>query len=212
MYTRNLFSKRFVWSIAVWITCLIIANIVAVKLLAVGPWILPAGTLVFPIVYILNDVITEVYGLKVARTTIVLGFLCNLLAVMVFALAQILPAPSFWDGQDAYVRILGYTPRLLLASFVAYLIGSNVNAWVMHVMKRITRGRWLWTRTIGSTIIGEGLDSLVFILIAFAGTMTGGSVVTTILTQWGFKVAYETLATPLTYWVINKYKRAEGVS
>ena len=126
-------------------------------------------------------------------------------------IAQILPAASFWDGQAAYERILGFTPRLLLASFVAYLVGGFANSFVLAKMKIATAGRWLWTRTIGSTLIGQGLDSLIFISIAFAGTIPASGLVSAIITQWLMKTGYEVIATPLTYAVVNFLKKTEGV-
>jgi uncharacterized integral membrane protein (TIGR00697 family) len=162
-------SRAFVGVVAGFITSLLIANIIAVKLIEVRGWVLPAGIIIFTISYILADVLTEVYGYRRARQAIWLGFACNLLAVAAILLAQTLPPADFWDGQAAYERILGYTPWLLAASFLVYLVGEFANAFVLAKMKIATRGRWLWTRTIGSTLIGQGLDSLVFISLAFAG-------------------------------------------
>jgi hypothetical protein len=125
--------------------------------------------------------------------------------------AQMLPAAPFWDGQEAYEKILGYTPRLLVASFAAYLVGEFANSMVLAKMKIATRGRWLWTRTIGSTIVGQGLDSLVFISLAFGGTVPLFSLASIIVTQWVGKTLYEAAATPLTYVVVNFLKRSEGV-
>ena len=153
------YSTAFVWIVAGFVTSLLVANIIAVKLIAVGPWILPAGVIIFPLSYLLGDVLTEVYGYGRARRVIWLGFACNLLAVLAIALAQVLPPAGFWDGQAAFERILGYTPRLLLASFLAYLVGEFANAYVLARMKILTQGRWLWTRTIGSTLVGQLLDS-----------------------------------------------------
>ena len=204
-------STLFIIVVAGFVTSLLVANIIAVKLIAVGPWILPAGVIIFPLSYILGDVLTEVYGYGRARQVIWLGFACNLLAVLAIALAQALPPAGFWDGQAAFERILGYTPRLLLASFLAYLIGEFVNAYVLARMKILTQGRWLWTRTIGSTLIGQLLDSAVFISVAFAGVMPAEGLLVAILVQWLAKSAYEAAATPLTYWVVNILKRREGV-
>jgi queuosine precursor transporter len=117
--------------------------------------VLPAAIIIFPLSYILGDVLTEVYGYHQARWVIWLGFLCNLIVVAAIEAARVLPAAPFWDGQEAFQRILGYTPRLLVASFLAYLIGEFANAFVLAKMKIATGGRWLWTRTIGSTIIGQ---------------------------------------------------------
>jgi hypothetical protein len=124
--------------------------------------------------------------------------------------AGVWPAAPFWQDQPAWNAILGFVPRLLLASFVAYLVGEFANSFILARMKVATQGRWLWSRTIGSTIVGEGLDSLVFITIAFAG-VTGIDLPTAILTQWTIKVAYEVIATPLTYIVVGYLKRAEGI-
>jgi len=197
--------------VALFITCLLTANITAVKLVQVFGLIVPAGIVIFPLSYIIGDVLTEVYGYRQARRVIWLGFLCNLIAVIAIWLGQILPAASFWDGQAAYERILGYTPRLLIASFLAYLVGEFANSMVLAKMKLATRGRWLWMRTIGSTLVGQGLDSLVFVVLAFAGTIPVAGLASAILTQWLVKTAYEAAVTPLTYVVVAFLKRHEGV-
>jgi hypothetical protein len=197
--------------VAVFITCLITANITAVKLVHVFGLVVPAAIIIFPISYIVGDVLTEVYGYRQARLVIWLGFLCNLVTVIAIWLGQVLPAASFWDGQAAYERILGYTPRLLLASFLAYLVGEFANSFVLAKMKIATRGRWLWTRTIGSTLVGQALDSLVFITLAFVGTIPLAGLASAIVTQWLAKSAYEAAATPVTYWVVSFLKRQEGV-
>jgi uncharacterized integral membrane protein (TIGR00697 family) len=205
------YSQWFVLVTAVFITCLITANITAVKLVGVFGLVLPAGVIVFPISYIFGDVLTEVYGYRQARRVIWLGFFCNLIAVVAIWLGQVLPAASFWDGQAAYERILGYTPRLLVASFLAYLVGEFANSFVLAKMKIATSGRWLWTRTIGSTLVGQGLDSLVFITLAFVGTIPLSGLASTIVTQWLAKSVYEAAVTPLTYRVVNFLKRREGL-
>jgi len=204
-------SNTFILLVALFVTILLVSNIIAVKLISLFGLILPAAIIVFPLSYILGDVFTEVYGYRQARRVIWLGFFCNLVAVILFFLGGILPPASFWDGQAAYERILGYTPRLLLASFLAYLVGEFANAFVLAKMKITTRGKWLWTRTIGSTLVGQGLDSLVFITLAFVGTMPFPLLLRAIVTQWLVKVAYETLATPLTYAVVGWLKRKEGL-
>jgi uncharacterized integral membrane protein (TIGR00697 family) len=206
---RPRFSQYFVALVAIFITCLITANITAVKLVQVFGLVVPAAIVIFPISYIAGDVLTEVYGYRQARLVIWLGFLCNLVTVIAIWLGQVLPAASFWDGQAAYERILGYTPRLLLASFLAYLVGEFANAFVLAKMKIATRGRWLWTRTIGSTLVGQALDSLVFITLAFVGTIPLAGLVSSIVTQWLVKSAYEAAATPATYWVVSFLKRQE---
>ena len=208
---KETFSKWFVLVAALFVTCLITANIIAVKLIQLGGLILPAAVIIFPISYIVGDVLTEVYGYRQARRVIWLGFFCNLIAVTAIWAGGMLPAAGFWDGQTAYERILGFTPRLLAASFIAYLIGEFSNAYILAKMKIATRGRWLWTRTIGSTLIGQGLDSAVFITLAFGGVIPLEGLITAIVTQWLFKSAYEAAATPLTYWVVNFLKRQEQI-
>jgi len=203
------YSQWFVLVTAVFITCLITANITAVKLVGVFGLVLPAAVIIFPISYIFGDVLTEVYGYRQARRVIWLGFLCNLIAVIAIWVGQVLPAASFWDGQVAYERILGYTPRLLVASFLAYLVGEFANSFVLAKMKIATSGRWLWTRTIGSTLVGQGLDSLVFITLAFAGTIPLAGLASAIVTQWLAKSIYEAVVTPLTYEVVVFLKRQE---
>lgn len=205
-------SAQFVVVAALFVTALITANIVAVKLVDLDGVIVPAGTVtLFPLSYLFGDVLTEVYGYRRARQVIWLGFLCNLLAVFAIYLTQVLPAASFWNGQAAYERILGYTPRLLAGSFAAYLVGEFANAFILAKLKIATRGRWLWTRTISSTVVGEGIDSAIFITIAFIGTVTTGDLLRTMLTAWLVKSAYEVLATPLTYLVVGYLKRNEGL-
>lgn len=196
---------------ALFVSSLITANIISVKLIQIGPLIVPAGVVVFPLSYILGDILTEVYGYRYARRTIWLGFLANLIAVIAIYLAGILPSPSYWEGGEAYSAILGFAPRLLFASFVAFLAGEFANSTVLAKMKIWTKGRHLWMRTISSTIVGQGLDSIVFITIAFVGLMASSALITAVLSQWLFKIVYEVVATPLTYLIVNKLKHAENV-
>jgi uncharacterized integral membrane protein (TIGR00697 family) len=204
-------SIYFVMIVAVFVTCLVVANITAVKLVIVFGLTVPAAVVIFPISYIFGDVLTEVYGYQRTRQVIWLGFFCNLLAVIAIWAGQVLPAPSFWDGQAAYERILGYAPRLLAASFIAYLIGEFANSFILAKLKILTNGRWLWTRTIGSTIVGQGLDSFVFITIAFLGTIPADGLLNAILAQWMIKSVYEIIATPFTYGIVSFLKRKEGL-
>ncbi len=203
-------SPLFVAVAGFFVTALVVSNIIAVKLVETAGHVYPAGLVVFPLSYLLGDVLTEVYGFRAARFVIWLGFACNLLAVAAIEAAIALPAAPFWqDRQAGYEDVLGQTWRILAASFAAYLVGELANASVLARMKVLTRGRWLWSRTIGSTIVGEGLDSLVFVTLAFAGT--GTSLADPILTTWAIKVGYETAATPLTYAVVTFLKRREGI-
>lgn len=204
--------RRSFWFVVIaslFVTCLITANIIAVKLIGVFGFLVPAGIIIFPLSYLFGDVLTEVYGYAAAREVIWLGFLCNLLAVVAIALGGLAPAAPFWQNQGAYETILGFTPRLLLASFIAYLVGEFTNSFILAKVKIATRGRWLWMRTISSTLVGEGLDTTIFISIAFWGIIPPAMLLTTIGTQWTLKVLYEVIATPFTYAVVGFLKRRE---
>jgi queuosine precursor transporter len=205
------YSAWYVVLAAVFVTCLISANIMAVKIVAL-PFglVVPAGIVIFPLSYLFGDVLTEVYGYGATRRIIWLGFGCNLLAVIAFAVGGMLPAAS--PNQGAYVAILGSTPLLLGASFCAYLVGEFMNSFVLARLKIATRGRWLWTRTIGSTLIGEGIDTVIFLtIISLGGILPTSLLVTAVLTQWSIKVLYEVVATPLTYAIVGYLKRREGI-
>lgn len=206
--------------VAAFSAALIVSNIIAVKLTDLFGLTLPAAVILFPVAYIFGDVLTEVYGYARARQAIWIGFGCNLLAVVAIYLGGRLPAADFWDAghyagpeqaQLAYQAILGFAPRLLLASFLAYLVGEFLNSYVLARLKLATAGRLLWVRTVASTLVGQGADSAIFISVSFAGVIPAAALGSAVLSQWLFKSAYEALATPLTYWVVNALKRAEGV-
>lgn len=203
-------SPAFVVVTVLFITSLISANIIAVKLVLVGGQVLTAGIIIFPVSYIVGDILTEVYGYRRARAVIWLGFVSNMLVVLAIMVGGKLPAAPFWEENvSAYQTILGYAPRLLVASFAAYLLGEFVNALVLSRMKIATSGRWLWSRTISSTVIGQGLDSGVFVTIAFLGQVP--DLWHLIWVQWVAKVLYEVAATPATYFVVNWLKKKEEI-
>ena len=204
-------SWRFITCTGLFVTCLLAANTIAAKLVVVGGLTLTAGIVIFPISYVLGDVLTEVWGYAATRRVIWLGFACNALMVLAIWLGGELPAAPFWRGQPAYQEILGHTPRILAASFVAYLVGEFANAFVLAKLKIATQGRWLWTRTIGSTVVGQALDSVVFVTLAFVGIVPAGAIAGIVAGQWLVKVAYETLATPLTYAAVAWLKSREQV-
>jgi queuosine precursor transporter len=204
-------SFWFVAIAAVFVTCLVTANIIAVKIMLLFGFPVPAGIIIFPLSYLFGDVLTEVYGYTMARRVIWLGFACNLLTVIAIYIGGLVTPAPFWQNQAAYNTILGFTPRLLLASFAAYLVGEFTNSFILAKLKIATKGRWLWTRTIGSTLIGEGFDTVIFITIAFWGIIPSSMLLISILTQWIFKVAYEVLATPFTYLIVGFLKRKEGM-
>ncbi len=192
-------------------TCLLISNILATKILMIGPWAAPAGVLIFPIAYILNDVITEVWGFAKARLIIWTGFAVNILAVLFFSLGIVIPGAPFWQNQEAFATVLGNTPRIVIASLSAYLIGSFLNAFVMSRMKVATKGKGFGIRAILSTLVGESADSIIFVSIAFAGVFPIGVLLIMIFTQAVLKTVYEVLILPVTIWVVEFVKRAEGV-
>ena len=218
----NASEKNYRWLpfvTAVFVTTLIVSNIIAVKLVNLFGLFVPAAVILFPVAYIFGDVMTEVYGYARARRVIWTGFFCNLIAVIAIWVSGQLPTAPFWgligfatpeDAQQAYQAVLGLTPRLLAASFAGYLVGEFLNSIVLAKLKVRTAGRFLWLRTILSTIIGEGADSAIFLTIAFSGIIPASGLAQAILSQWSVKVIYETLATPLTYIVVNALKKAEG--
>jgi uncharacterized integral membrane protein (TIGR00697 family) len=205
------YSVWFMGAVALFLTSLLTANLIASKVVSIAGLLVPAGIIIFPISYIVGDVLTEVYGYRRARRVIWLGFGCNLLMVLAIQVAIALPPAPDWGLQEAYAQILGATPRLLLASFVAYLFGEFSNAYVLAKMKIWTQGRWLWTRTIGSTLVGQAFDSAIFCTLAFVGIIPPAALANMIATQWLVKSAYEAIATPFTYLVVGFLKAREGL-
>ena len=209
-------STLYVAVVAFFVTDLLVSNVIAVK--TISPFtifghavVLQAADLIFPVTYILGDVLTEVYGFKRARKAIWIGFGCNLFAAAAIYLGQMLPANAEWHDQASYDAILGTQFRILAASFTAYLVGEFANSTVLAKMKIWTEGKHLWSRTIGSTVVGQALDSSIFCSLAFYGLMPNEVLLTLIGSQWLCKVCYETAATPLTYLVVNYLKRREGI-
>src|SRR3989449_8099123 len=192
-------SWRFLSCAALFVTCLLTANTIAAKLIVVGGVVLTAGIVIFPISYVLGDVLTEVWGYGAARRVIWLGFACNALMVAAIWLGGQLPPAPFWKGDAAYAEILGHTPRIVAASFVAYLVGEFANSFVLAKLKLATRGRWLWLRTIGSTVVRQALDSGVFVTLAFAGAVPAGGLVQLVGGQGGVKVPHQAAGTPLPH-------------
>lgn len=204
-------SSLYVILGCLFVTCLLISNIIAGKLISVFGMVLPAAVILFPVAYIFGDILTEVYGFKRSRLIIWTGFACNLLMAAVFMLVVILPHPDFWQSQNAYQVVLGMTPRIVAASLIGYFLGEFVNSAVLSKMKLLTKGKWLFTRTIGSTIVGEGIDTVIFITIAFAGTVALPTLLSMMAAQYVFKVVFEVAATPLTYLAVGWVKKKEAV-
>jgi queuosine precursor transporter len=193
------------------IAVLLISNVTATKLVGLLGFPFDGGTLLFPLSYIFGDILTEVYGFGRARRVIWLGFLANALAAICFYVVGILPPAADWPNQSAYEAILGLVPRIVFASFIAYLCGEFTNSYVLAKMKIATQGKWLWTRTIGSTLVGEGVDTLIFVTIAFAGTIPLYSLWLMMIFNYVFKCGIEVLFTPITYWLVGALKRREQV-
>jgi uncharacterized integral membrane protein (TIGR00697 family) len=169
------------------------------------------GTILFPISYIFGDILTEVYGYSQGRKVIWIGFLSALLMSLTLGLVALLKPAAGWQYQDAYMKILGQTPRIVTASLIAYFAGEFSNSFVLAKMKIMTKGRWLFTRTIGSTIVGEGIDTLIFVTIAFFGLYSNRLLFIIIVSNYVFKVSFEVVLTPLTYKIVGFLKKSERV-
>lgn len=210
---RDMESRRayryFDLIMALFVAVLLISNVASSKILNLGPFTFDGGTILFPISYIFGDILTEVYGYRRSRRVIWTGFGCSALAALTFMIVGALPPASGWEHQEAFMAILGQTPRIVIASLVAYFAGEFSNSYVLAKMKILTRGRWLWTRTIGSTLVGEGVDTLLFVTIAFAGTLSTSLLFSVILSNYIFKCGVEVMATPLTYQIVRWLKQAE---
>jgi uncharacterized integral membrane protein (TIGR00697 family) len=193
------------------VAVLLISEITSTKIVSLG-FIQTAGAAVlFPISYIFSDILTEVYGYARARRVMWIGFASLALMALVLLVVEYLPAAPSWHGQAAYEAILGFVPRITLASVLAYWAGGFANDFVLAKMKLLTKGKYLWTRTVGSTVVGQAVDTFLFIGIAFYGVLPNAVIVQIILSFYLFKCAYEVLATPLTYLVVNKLKKSEGL-
>ena len=202
--------KYFDLIMALFVAVLLVSNIASSKILSLGPFTFDGGTLLFPISYIFGDILTEVYGYRRSRRVIWAGFACAGLMAGVLALVGALPPAEGWENQEAYEAILGVTPRIVLGSLVAYFAGEFSNSYTLAKMKVLTKGRWLWTRTIGSTLVGEGIDTVLFVTIAFAGTMAWSLFWAIIVSNYVFKVGLEAVMTPATYRITSFLKQAEN--
>ena len=204
-------NYKYLGAISVFfVSVLLISNIASVKIVDLKWFVFDAGTLLFPLSYILGDILTEVYGYKRARSVIWLGFSMALLMSVIFFVVGKLPPAADWPNQEAYNAILGLTPRIVCASLIAYFFGQFFNSFILAKMKIWTQGKRLWTRTIGSTLVGELVDSALFILIAFYGVFSKELLVTLIISNYLFKSGVEILFTPITYKVVNFLKKKEG--
>lgn len=193
------------------VAILLVSEITSTKLIHIG-YIQTAGAIIlFPISYIMSDILTEVYGYARARRVMWIGFASLVLMSLVLIAVEYMPSAPSWHNQSAYDAILGFVPRLSFASIVAYWVGGFANDFTLAKMKILTKGKMLWSRTIGSTIVGQAVDSFLFIGIAFYGIIPTPIVLQIALTQYILKVVYETVATPFTYLIVNKLKKSEGL-
>ena len=207
--SREMGYRYFDLIMALFVAVLLISNVASSKILKLGPFTFDGGTILFPISYIFGDILTEVYGYRRSRRVIWVGFACAGLMAGVFALVGSLPPAEGWENQAAYEAILGTTPRIVLGSLIAYFAGEFSNSYTLAKMKILTQGRWLWTRTIGSTLVGEGVDTVLFVTIAFAGTLPWSLFISIIASNYIFKVGLEAAMTPATYRIISFLKHAE---
>lgn len=205
------------------VVILLVSNLVAQKVVQVGPFPMHAfgkafslgpfatsgAMILFPITYIFGDVFTEVYGYAASRRAIWLGFFGTALLYAIGALVIALPPAPGWKNQEAFAAVFGILPRILIASLIAFWAGEFANSYTMARMKLITDGRYLWTRTVGSTVVGQAVDTTLVIVLTFAGTFPVHTLVNIIVTGYLLKVGYEVIATPMTYLVVNWLKRAE---
>lgn len=203
-------SYKYLGIISVlFVSVLLISNVASSKIVDLKWFVFDGGTLLFPLCYIFGDILTEVYGYKNSRIVIWLGFFMALLMAVVFIIIGKLPPAADWGNQSAYEAILGLTPRIVFASLIAYLIGEFSNSFIIAKMKIWTRGKMLWMRTIGSSLVAQLVDSALFITIAFFGILPNSLLITLIVSNYLFKTAVEVLFTPLTYKVVKFLKKRE---
>jgi len=209
---RDAVEFRYLTLLAgLFVATVLVSNTIAQKPIQWGSLTAPAAIVLFPMSYIFGDVLTEVYGYARTRHVIWTGLFANVLMVIGYELAIALPGASFWTQQEALRSVLGPVPRLVIASYFGYLAGEFVNSFVLAKLKVLTQGRHLWTRIVGSTIIGQLVDTLLFVLVGFAGLWPRSQLVRVVLSLYGLKVGYEVLATPATYMIVGFLKRTEGV-
>jgi len=194
---------------ALFVAVILISNVASTKILDLGWFVFDGGTLLFPVSYIFGDILTEVYGYKRSRKVIWLGFFSAFLMSATFMVVGKLPAAGEWQFQEAYDAILGLTPRIVVASLIAFLAGEFSNSYVLAKMKILTKGRYLWARTIGSTVVGQAVDTMLFVMVAFWGIHSGGLLFSIIISNYVFKCGVEAALTPVTYRTVRWLKKEE---
>ncbi len=206
------FKSKYYFVVAVlFVAFLMISNTVASKIVLLFGFVLPGSVILFPFTYIFGDILTEIYGYHGSRPIIWAGFGASLLMAICYFLVQTLPPAPFWQNQAAFEAILGQTPRIVVASLLAYICGEFANSFTLSRLKVATKGKHLWMRTIGSTITGQGVDTIIFIIVAFAGAFAGKELLALVISTYAAKVLVEVLMTPLTYAIVGYLKKKEGL-
>ena len=196
------------------VAVLLVSNIASAKPVFLGPFTFDGGTILFPLSYIFGDILTEVYGYRASRKVIWTGFISAILMVLVMRFVASLPAPAAdWTPEDqtGFENVFMPVGRIVAASLIAYFAGEFSNSYILAKLKIFTKGRFLWVRTISSTLVGQGVDTLVFVLAAFYGVFTNETLIAVIISNYIFKCSFEILATPFTYAVVIGLKRSEGI-
>jgi uncharacterized integral membrane protein (TIGR00697 family) len=206
---KHTLSPLYVFFGILFTSCLLISNIISVKLIQVGPWTVTVGIILFPVTYIVNDIVSEIWGYRKARFIIWTGFLMNLLAIIFYSVSVALPASEYWQGQSGFASVLQSTPRLAIASLLAYLTGSFINSMIMSKMKVMSRGKNFSLRAIVSTLFGESCDSLIFITMAFAGTVPFNILLQMMILQVVLKTSYEIVILPVTIRIVKFVREYE---
>jgi len=196
---------------ALFVAVLLISNIASTKILTLWKFTFDGGTILFPLSYIFGDILTEVYGYRRARKVIWTGFFAALMMSLILWVVQLLPPADGWPNQKSYEEVIGFIPRIVAASLVAYFTGEFTNSWLLSRLKVKTGGKYLWLRTIGSTLVGQAVDTGLFVVVAFAGVLSPELLASVVASNYAFKVAFEAAATPVTYRVVAYLKRAERV-
>ncbi|MDP9806317.1 putative integral membrane protein (TIGR00697 family) [Trueperella bonasi] len=195
--------------VALFVAFLLLSNIAATKLIGVGPLVFDGGALLFPLTYVIGDVLAEVYGFKAARKAIGLGFVASIIGALTFSLVQIAPPAAEYENQAAFEAVLGVVPRFVLASLCGYIVGQLLNAYVLTWIKNRWGEKHLWARLVGSTVVGEFVDTILFCVVAWGGVVSWGTILNLTATGFGYKVIVEIVLLPITYVVINWVKNNE---
>lgn len=195
---------------AIFVAVLLISNVASTKITSMGFLHLDAGTILFPISYIIGDILTEVYGFSRARRVIWIGFFCNILMALTLMFVTVIPASADWPHQQAFETILGLAPRIVFASVIAYIAGEFINSFILAKMKLATKGKYLWMRTLSSSLAGHFFDTVLFIILAFWGILSTEIIISLIVSNYLFKLTMEILFTPITYGIVTKLKKVEN--